>query len=244
MIRHYCYKITNNVNSKTYIGIHSCKGDFLDSDYFGSGIAQNKALIKYGVDNFSREVIQELSTREECARLERELVTHDFINLRSNYNLMTGGGNSNASFSAETLSKMSEGAKNRPPISEETREKLSYNSANLSDDTRRKKSESVTGESNPFHGKQHTQATKDRISASKIGTVTTLETRLLRSKIQSGEGNSFYGKTHSAESRKKISKAQLGVKLVEKTCPHCELTGRGGNMKRYHFDNCKMMRAA
>jgi group I intron endonuclease len=24
------------------------------------------------------------------------------------------------------------------------------------------------------------------------------------------------------------------------TCPHCELIGSGGNMKRYHFDNCKL----
>lgn len=23
------------------------------------------------------------------------------------------------------------------------------------------------------------------------------------------------------------------------TCPHCSKEGRGGNMKRYHFDNCK-----
>jgi hypothetical protein len=25
----------------------------------------------------------------------------------------------------------------------------------------------------------------------------------------------------------------------EVECPHCGLVGRGGNMKRYHFDNCK-----
>jgi hypothetical protein len=25
-----------------------------------------------------------------------------------------------------------------------------------------------------------------------------------------------------------------------KTCPHCGTTGGGGNMKRYHFDNCKL----
>jgi hypothetical protein len=26
-------------------------------------------------------------------------------------------------------------------------------------------------------------------------------------------------------------------KIIE--CPHCNLKGGGGNMKRYHFDNCK-----
>ena len=25
----------------------------------------------------------------------------------------------------------------------------------------------------------------------------------------------------------------------ESTCPHCNFTGKGGGMKRYHFDNCK-----
>ena len=25
---------------------------------------------------------------------------------------------------------------------------------------------------------------------------------------------------------------------VERTCPHCGTTGKGGNMLRYHFDNC------
>jgi hypothetical protein len=27
--------------------------------------------------------------------------------------------------------------------------------------------------------------------------------------------------------------------LEEKVCPHCGATGKGGNMTRYHFDNCK-----
>lgn len=27
--------------------------------------------------------------------------------------------------------------------------------------------------------------------------------------------------------------------FVEKTCPHCNKTGKGGNMTRYHFNNCK-----
>ena len=27
----------------------------------------------------------------------------------------------------------------------------------------------------------------------------------------------------------------------QKECPHCGLIGGGGNMKRYHFDNCKSL---
>ncbi len=29
------------------------------------------------------------------------------------------------------------------------------------------------------------------------------------------------------------------VTRTEKTCPHCNKTGKGPNMTRYHFDNCK-----
>ena len=29
------------------------------------------------------------------------------------------------------------------------------------------------------------------------------------------------------------------MKYAEHTCPYCGLTGGGGNMKRYHFENCK-----
>jgi hypothetical protein len=28
-------------------------------------------------------------------------------------------------------------------------------------------------------------------------------------------------------------------KCLERICPHCGTTGRGGNMLRYHFENCK-----
>ena len=32
------------------------------------------------------------------------------------------------------------------------------------------------------------------------------------------------------------------IKLKSSTCPHCNLTGRSGNMTRYHFDNCKSIK--
>jgi hypothetical protein len=47
------------------------------------------------------------------------------------------------------------------------------------------------------------------------------------------------GIPRSEETKQKISDAAKGriYKLV--TCPHCGLVGKGGNMTRYHFDNCK-----
>jgi hypothetical protein len=67
-------------------------------------------------------------------------------------------------------------------------------------------------------------------------------------RIASGElvgVNKGRGKPHKSkrtkEHSKKLSDAIKGKPLVQSTCPHCNLTGRGGNMKRYHFDNCKTL---
>jgi hypothetical protein len=34
-------------------------------------------------------------------------------------------------------------------------------------------------------------------------------------------------------------KNMLIINSIQRTCPHCNLTGKGPNMPRYHFDNCK-----
>lgn len=50
------------------------------------------------------------------------------------------------------------------------------------------------------------------------------------------------GKTLTPEHRAKLSVAKLGKKRSPYpmyTCPHCGVTGGGGSMKRWHFDNCK-----
>jgi hypothetical protein len=57
---------------------------------------------------------------------------------------------------------------------------------------------------------------------------------------------SLKGKPKSEEHRRKLSEARknkkLQIKLKPKTCPHCNKTGAGGSMNRYHFDNCKILR--
>jgi hypothetical protein len=48
----------------------------------------------------------------------------------------------------------------------------------------------------------------------------------------------------SAELRDRISKTLTGktkgIKDPIVTCPHCNVTGGNGAMKRWHFDKCKM----
>lgn len=51
------------------------------------------------------------------------------------------------------------------------------------------------------------------------------------------------GQTHSLETKQKMSDTRRGVYKVLKlvTCPHCGKSGKGGNMTRYHFDNCSTL---
>jgi hypothetical protein len=61
----------------------------------------------------------------------------------------------------------------------------------------------------------------------------------------SGSKNGMFGRKQTPEGLKKISetrKAAVGEirgEYKKFTCPHCKFVGGGGNMKRYHFDNCK-----
>lgn len=48
----YCW--TNNINGKKYLGSHKGR---VDDGYRGSGTVFNAALQKYGIDNFTREIL-------------------------------------------------------------------------------------------------------------------------------------------------------------------------------------------
>lgn len=79
------YKITNLLNGKYYIGKH--KTHNLNDDYMGSGVYLRRAIIKYGVENFSKEILHIFDNEIEMNEKEKELVT---IN-ESTYNLKFGG---------------------------------------------------------------------------------------------------------------------------------------------------------
>ena len=51
---YFTYKITNLLNGRFYLGMHSTED--LDDGYLGSGVAIQRAVRKYGKENFSKEV--------------------------------------------------------------------------------------------------------------------------------------------------------------------------------------------
>ncbi len=83
----------------------------------------------------------------------------------------------------------------------------------LSQETRRKISESTKGEKSHMYGKHLSESTKKKISDSRKGVLSSEETRIKISAANKGENNHFYGKHHTEESRKKMSESQKGLRM-------------------------------
>lgn len=81
------YKITNKVNGKFYIGVHKTSNPH--DSYMGSGIGVKRAIIKYGKENFEKDVVFITDVKEEAYKLEADLTT-DFQR-EDSYNMKQGG---------------------------------------------------------------------------------------------------------------------------------------------------------
>lgn len=79
------YKITNVINDKFYIGMH--KTNNLDDGYMGSGKRIRYAINKYGIENFTKDILHIFDNEEDMRNKEKELVV---LNEMS-YNLCEGG---------------------------------------------------------------------------------------------------------------------------------------------------------
>ena len=83
------YKITNKLNNKIYIGAHKTKNK--EDDYFGSGLLLERAVDKHSQQNFVKEILFELPTKEEMWQKEAEIVNEAFISRDDTYNIKLGG---------------------------------------------------------------------------------------------------------------------------------------------------------
>jgi hypothetical protein len=126
---HTVYETVNVLNGKNYFGKHSTNN--INDSYKGSGTALIAAIKKYKKENFTKEILFVYDTEEEAYAKEAELVTEEFVKLRTNYNLDTGG----------------DGGKKR---SEETKKLISDKASTHSEKKRR--SEAISGDKNPNWG--------------------------------------------------------------------------------------------
>jgi len=106
----YLYKITNKINGKIYIGVH--RTDNIDDGYMGSGLLIKRSKEKYGIENFDKKILEYFDTYRKALNREREIVTPEFIEESTNYNIREGG-YGNCKWSSKFISTLSESAKQK-----------------------------------------------------------------------------------------------------------------------------------
>ena len=201
---HYIYKITNTLNGKFYIGMHST--DNLEDGYFGSGKLLWRSINKHGKENHEMEILEHYFSREDLAAREKELVNKELLSNFKCLNIRLGGdagggwdtSNIDLTARAKTLNKIrSEKIKNDPNFAEVVSQsaKNAYNSALCNVDQMLKLKEEKYGSSNCWLGKKHSEDSKLKMRKTK----------------NVGESNSQFGTCwiNKDEVAKKIKKEDL-----------------------------------
>jgi len=154
--------ITNLINGKFYVGKHMTED--LNDGYMGSGKLLNRAIRKYGTENFRKDILEVYSTNHEMNLAEKILVV---IDPEVSYNLCSGGkggwgyvnekGLGVPNFTSENAAKYVKRSRAAKALLMQTPEYAQRVSANLS--------RSLKGQQS-FLGKKHTPETRERMSIS------------------------------------------------------------------------------
>lgn len=178
------YSITNTINNKRYIGIsqdyknRKRAHEWAMKNNKHRNIKLQRAVNKYGYDNFKFEILEEIETddRIEALTLENKYIIK--------YDTYKNGYNQSEGFEGSTLQK----------YSEERLEKMRVNMLGNTIWEGRKHTEEAKAKIGKAHkGKTVSLKTRKRISEARKGKSV-------------GENNHFYGKNHTEETKSKIRK--------------------------------------
>lgn len=176
------YCIINKINAKMYIGsaINTDKRwrehlYFLERTQHPNRKLQN-SWNKYGDNNFLFFVVEKVSDKNNLIPREQYWIDN-LMAFKNGFNECPNAGSSlGRVFSEKTKEKMSISRKSwhtLNPCSDETRVRHSIAHKNISDETRKRMSESQkglhAGNKNPMFGRKHTPETQAKITAKLIG---------------------------------------------------------------------------
>lgn len=228
---YFIYKTTNLINGKIYVGQHSTNN--LDDGYLGSGTMINRAISKYGKENFKREVLEycessNINEKEIFWIKELNAVIEGYNILFENKFNTNNRGKYNPwkerKHTQETRNKISEKAKNRirgicPHCNREmdiSNLKRSHfdRCPSLKPPKQKKTKEEIEKSRDIWKqkislvhkGKIVSEETRRRMSAAKKGWIMSTETRQNLSKLRKGKPKPWKkGVTIPEEVRIKIS---------------------------------------
>ena len=178
---YYIYRITNLINTKTYIGQH--KYQDLSDYYMGSGKILKLAIKKHGIENFKKEILEfDIPNVELANDWEQMYILFERAKGKSEYNIANGG-NGKGAITEEIKRKISKTKKG----------KMSWNKG--------KKCPQI----DYWKGKHFYEEHKKSLSAS--WNYDKHFTEKARKKIsEAGKGNQYAkGKYHTDEWKKKMS---------------------------------------
>lgn len=198
------YIIKNKINNKCYIGKSKNVKNRLQYGHLrllNNNKHYNEYLQyswnKYGSINFEFNIIEECEEKELNEKEKYWIKYYKSNNREYGYNLTSGGDGLNNP-NEEVRAKMSRWQQGKC---------LSYT-------TRKKISNALKGENNPFYGKNHSIETKEKISASRTGQLLSEES--IRKRTESRKNFKFSEesklKMSNSAKNKKINKLRMGKK--------------------------------
>lgn len=157
------YEVRNRINGRAYIGVH--KTEDPNDSYMGSGKLIKLAIAKHGLENFEKTVLAAFESPKEAFEMEASLVTEDRLESGELYNLKVGG-EGGWDFANQTLSieARRENGSIGGRIARHSPERRIRSSMKLKDMHLAGQVRSVD-----WTGKNHSEATKAKMSASRRG---------------------------------------------------------------------------
>lgn len=185
--RKYCVYRHTSPSGKVYVGI-TCQNPIRRWAH-GHGYRNNpyfsNAIKKYGWDNFTHEVLFSDLTKEDACEKEIELIRFHKSNNEDYGYNISSGG------------------------------EFPTTGRKLSDEAKRKLSESRRGEKATWYGKKLSEEHRRKMSEAHKGRTHSLEQRRRNSESQKGDKNHNYGKRASEETRKKMSDSHRRYSVVQ-----------------------------
>lgn len=251
------YKITNQINSKIYIG----QDKHNNPNYLGSGKILHLAFKKYGTENFIKEIIEECESKEHLDERERYWINfYKSTDRNIGYNIALGGKG------GDTISNHPDRDLIRQKHSEWMQENNPTRGRKKSEDEIERWKDSFigkyTGENSPNFGKKHNDDSKIKMSEARKKwheNLTEEERNNISKKISEAntgkesywkgknndthsewmkQNNPMKGKTHTDEVKQRISEANKKPKSEEtkRKLSEANKGKKPGNMVKVEVD--------